>query len=193
MNFINLKILALTCYLFLSPPQDKIEWSENIQLTWEDFKGRPNNSQWYGALSKLAISYRFNIPAKDNAQVEIKTVFYPEESWVKPKEKTGSLLSHENLHFDIAELYARKIRKEIKKYFDRTNKSDVQKLNKKFSKIYNKTYDDYEKYQQLYDKETAYSTNKKEQDRWEGKIEKELVELKEYSSSKIKIDLTKSN
>ncbi|MAC95442.1 MAG: hypothetical protein CMC96_08065 [Flavobacteriales bacterium] len=185
-----LNVLMLIFNLFLSPSEDKIEWSENTQLTWEDFKGKPYNSYKHDALSKLEISYWFNVPREGSAQVEIKAIFYKKSSWVKPKEKTESLLSHENLHFDIAEVFARKVRKEIKAYYEKKGRSKASKLNKKFSKIYNMLYDDYEKYQQLYDKETAYSTNKKEQARWKEKIKRELIELEEYAKSVVEINLS---
>ena len=46
--------------------------------------------------------------------IEIVAEFYPNSSWVKPNRKLASLLKHEQGHFDITELYVRKMRKAIR-------------------------------------------------------------------------------
>src|SRR5690606_10163074 len=44
----------------------------------------------------------------------IEAVFSPENSSAKAKDKKPEVLGHEQLHFDISELFARKLRKRIR-------------------------------------------------------------------------------
>ena len=44
---------------------------------------------------------------------EVNAFFYPNESWYKPDVCNNLILSHEQLHFDITELHARKFRQMV--------------------------------------------------------------------------------
>jgi hypothetical protein len=44
--------------------------------------------------------------------VRVEVEFYPNSSWVKPGRKSTELLKHEQGHFDLTELYARKAEKQ---------------------------------------------------------------------------------
>lgn len=96
-----------------------IYWNENRKLTWDDFKGAPPSDTMsiYGAAttSTITIDYVCN----DTILVYlIRAWFSKNKSWVREKGKTPEILRHEQLHFDITELYARKIRKSHKMFLD---------------------------------------------------------------------------
>src|SRR5205085_4703224 len=101
--------------------------------------------------------------------------FSKNNSW--GRYKTEYILRHEQGHFDITELFARKLAKEIKEY-----KFDPQKYQQELNKIYKKVMDEKEDYQERYDKETDFSRNKERQVQWLEKIKDELEELDEFAN-----------
>ena len=102
------------------------------------------------------------------------TYFYKTHSHIK---STDSLiLKHEQLHFDIAEVFARKLREKIKNH----NKEffDLESYNKEIDLIYQR----YFLYQERYDRETKHSLNIDKQNEWEEKINLNLLSSTSYTS-----------
>ena len=59
----------------------------------------------------------------------IETFFYPESSWYIPETANEVILSHEQLHFDISELFARKMRERVARFsFTSRVKSEMKKI-----------------------------------------------------------------
>ncbi|HVU57812.1 MAG TPA: hypothetical protein VHD83_22275 [Puia sp.] len=154
--------------------QDTIYWQPNHKLKWVDFKGKIDATKHYGALSYTGISYSASYEG-NSLTFKILTYFNKKESWAKLHSREG--LQHEQGHFDITELFARKLRKELKSYV--INPSTV---NKDLKFIYLKIYNEKNKMQSLYDSETDFSRNTMMQDVWNEKIQKELKNLSEFSS-----------
>jgi hypothetical protein len=92
----------------LNDSQDLIEWNEYYSLTWEDFQGTPDKQAIGDAGTAVQIKAK-PFYVKDQVQYDVEALFNRKKSWSRGKSE--SLLQHEQLHFDIAELYARKIRK----------------------------------------------------------------------------------
>jgi len=80
------------------------------------------------------------------------------------------VLSHEQLHFDITELFARKFRERLK-----TVKNDTD-IKKKVRKIFAEINRELNTFQNKYDRETNYSRNIPEQLLWNEKIAEALSE-----------------
>jgi predicted secreted Zn-dependent protease len=106
----------------------------------------------------------------------VKCFFDRTKSWTKDK-KSAYLLSHEQLHFDITELFVRKLRKQLASLGN-----DCQKLNDYVEKYYNENYKEYVAYQAAYDRESEHSIDKKKQAYWEQKVAQELEVLKPFAS-----------
>lgn len=160
---------------------EKIEWSTNRPLTWDDFHGKPIKTHFAWALSD--VSFGYEIEQKDNKVFVItKAIFNCKYSWVKEDKKSEHLLKHEQTHFDIIELYARKFRKEL---LSKTIKA--KKFSDSLLKLYNKYVDQIFKMQQHYDKETNLGMIKAKQEEWNKKIAAELKELEAFSSPLIEI------
>ena len=102
------------------------------------------------------------------------TSFIADRSW--GLHKTDYILSHEQGHFDLAELFARKLHKEMSNYT--FNKKSFQK---DLKKIYDSIMKERESTQNQYDKETNHSINKEKQAEWLKKISRMLEELKDYA------------
>ena len=80
-------------------------------------------------------------------------------------------LVHEQLHFDISELFARKMRKQLsKKHFTKRVKSEI-------NAIYESILKELSDFQNLYDAETNFSRNKEQQLFWNRKIQEALKEI----------------
>ena len=159
----------------------QIEWKDSYRLKWSDFQGKPEMRTSALAATESIITISFKQIDQNISLVEIRSFVEKKGSWVK--EKSDKLLKHEQVHADISELFARKIRKAI------TDNSyrKVEELIETVENEYKKYVKEGGKYQRLYDKETNHSINKEEQKQWESKIEKELQGLSKYSEPMIEI------
>ena len=100
--------------------------------------------------------------------------FVSDSSFYKSKRVNENVLSHEQLHFDIAELYARKMNEVLIK------KGFIKEVEAR------KTYDSinlmYSKRQSMYEKETEFGTIIDKQEIWNQRISQELEELKNFKN-----------
>ncbi|MBS1736099.1 MAG: DUF922 domain-containing protein [Bacteroidetes bacterium] len=152
--------------------QDTIHWRPGYKLKWEDFQGKPDSNSPYKAISTPAISYNLSVNEK-KISYKVSCHFYKIKSWTKSDNQ--ELLMHEQGHFDIAELFARKLRKKFAEY-----KFSSATISYDFREIYNKVVEEKDKMDSLYDKETNLSRNKQKQIYWNKKISSELKKLEAY-------------
>jgi hypothetical protein len=161
---------------FFSEAQEKGEelltWNTK-RLDWSDYKGKPDPNSDAAASTATYLGIEYNVK-NENISYKVSCYFSKNKSWGLAK--TEYILSHEQGHFDIAEVFARKLNKRMKEYKLRRNtyKDDLEK-------IYNSILDEKERTQNLYDQETNYSRNKEQQAKWLKKIEKMLEELEDHS------------
>jgi antirestriction protein len=143
-------------------------------LTWEDYLAKPPSISDAAAITSTALGVEYHL--KNNTLTYTITCrFSKTNSW--GKHKTDYILQHEQGHFDITELFARKLAKELKEH-----KFNGRKYQDDVSKIYKKVMDEKEHYQNKYDKETDFSRNKQQQAEWLEKIKDELDDLDEYAN-----------
>lgn len=167
-------LLGFVFFLGFAKAQDKIFWNENRKLVWADFQSqtKPNTSQ-AAATTYCGISYLLNSSTKKftSKQVKIQSFFIPSKSWAHPEHKTDHVLMHEQSHFDIAELFARRFRKII------SDKSlDVKSLQKYYERIY----DEYKQYQQDYETVTNHGRIRDKQLEYSQKIDEEIEKLSDF-------------
>lgn len=145
-----------------------IVWSKNRKLNWNDFQ-KSVHKETRGAQSDIGIDV-LSIPAKNNRyNYVVIPYFYKLRSSVATR--GPQILKHEQLHFDIAELFARKMRAKIKHL--NKEKFDLDTYNRSIDDIYQK----YFLYQEYFDKETGHSILIDNQHYWEKKIARELKEM----------------
>src|SRR6478735_7891954 len=157
-------LLPLLMSLFLLvDPNDLIEWKPSIHLTWDDFKGIPDYESQNIALTNTSIQLEFGYNKK-SLEYTVKCRFNKSKSWVKFK--NDDVLVHEQLHLDIAELFARKLRRQLKdyKFNQKTVAEDV-------NNIYMKIMEEHQSMQRLYDEETDHSRLDDKQKEWEKRVE----------------------
>jgi len=154
-----------------------IYWGSHVKLNWADFKGEVPHA----ALKTDAMSY-VEIKAKARwldgvPDYNVYAAFRKYGSWTR-NNTSLSLLKHEQLHFDIGELYVRKMRKAV---FELNARGDTRP--KDYQRILNRLADQYNETNALYDAETSHGLYKNEQEMWNREIKKELYELREYDNN----------
>lgn len=163
---------------------NEIYWQPNQYIQWNDFKGTPNVNSNLIALSTVGFKVNFSWEGK-NRSAAVYAVFYQNDSWTKVFNTTETeLLKHEQLHFDITELFARKLRKELSK-----RKFKSKYVNKEIQCVVDRLEREKNDYQNLYDKETKHSQSIKQQIDWEKSVAVQLEELREYATAQVLIKL----
>lgn len=171
--------IILSCLSFL-PKKESIIWEGEKQLKWSDFKARAPRASSYEALSAVGISAGLSFNEQE-LNINVESFFTPKLSWTKDK-KSLYLLNHEQKHFDISEIHARKLRKEFSE-----TKWNIKSASKTFNKLLKKYSAEENAMQEKYDKESKHSINKDIQEVWNKKIKEELNRLEKHSESIIKI------
>lgn len=171
-----ISLIGLIAFTSFIQEEEQLAWSEN-KLTWADFKGDPDYSTGAAATTSSGISYKLSATLKnDELDVDCKVVcyFFPQNSWYKPDKVNKIILAHEQLHFDITELHARKFRKILE---EREFTKDVKK---EIRRIYATINREVKRMQSNYDAESDFSRNLEKQKEWEVFVQKELLKFKEY-------------
>lgn len=169
----------ISCILFLYfsvtvVAQKGIVWQENSPLEWKDYKGKVPISNM---AATTACQIKLDISCfEDVFTYTITAVMMPEKSWVKKNLADDNLLKHERLHFDISELYARKIRAAFANVRTDCHHFEV------YDKIMDNLIKEMNIVQQQYDKDTEHGTIYAPHELWYSKIASELNALNEYAS-----------
>ncbi len=151
--------------------EESILWHPEHRLSWADFKGKPFKTAYAAATTASGISYQFATMETDGGfelDYTVSTFFYPTKSWYQPDICDDVILSHEQLHFDISELFARKMRKLVAETnFTKDVKGEVKSIYRQINR-------ELTAFQNRYDKETDYSRDREKQLLWNKKIAEAL-------------------
>jgi hypothetical protein len=151
-----------------------IPWVTRRNLEWEDFQSAPkrNTEAVASTSTSLGLSYQVS---RGQLSYEVTCNFSKLKSWGLVK--TDYILAHEQGHFDITELFARKLHESLSKYqFNkRTYKDDI-------NRIYNSVVKEKEEMQNAYDGETDHSRKRRFQREWAEAIEKMLEQSAPYAN-----------
>jgi len=152
--------------------QDHFQWGEHTKLSWDDFKGSVNAIRNESAAATCcSIGFRTNTSTPDGKpEIIVYNTFYANKSWVRPDARIPSILDHEQGHFDLCEVYTRKLKKLLGN-IDLNSPNFKQEL----MRIYSQVSNEYETRQQAYEQETTHGTNIAQQKRWQGMIACELM------------------
>lgn len=168
-----LKYILIFAFLVLTSFQslqdyETISWNDDRRLSWDDFQGKAPINSRAAAITASGITYRFSTSGtSDNMEVDFKidTFFYPTKSWYQSELVDDVILSHEQLHFDISELYARKMEARLaKETFTHSN------VKSKVRSIYKEILKEVDDFQNQYDDETNFSRDREQQEIWNEKI-----------------------
>lgn len=156
-----------------------IYWSENQKLVWDNFKSKTNNLGGSTVVAYTHCGWEYSATTSSDLKVPVKiaiqTVFNENKSWKDVKRINDYVLLHEQKHFDIAEIHARKLRKEVSEKIKTTAN-----YNKFFKTIYAKIASEYKEFQTDYDRITEHGMNKEKQAEYNILITEELNNLKNF-------------
>ncbi|OSZ80746.1 hypothetical protein CAP36_05735 [Chitinophagaceae bacterium IBVUCB2] len=153
--------------------EELLEWNSSKRLTWADYKGNVDRNSDAAASTTTYLAIEYHIK-NSKFTYSIQSRFSKTRSW--GLYKTAYILSHEQGHFDIAEVFARKLHKKMSEY-----KFNSKTYQKDLKKIYDKILEEKEETQNAYDGETRHSINKTKQAEWLKKIEQMLKEYEDYA------------
>jgi hypothetical protein len=159
--------------------QSFISWNPFYKLSWYDFQGTPPDESNSDAGASVQIKAT-PFMVKDKIHYNVAAIFNRKKSWAR--DQSRSLLGHEQLHFDLAEVYARKIRKRIAELED----DRVNDL-----KIYNAAIrgllEESNRADRQYDIETLHGALIRQQEGWSKKVTAQLEQLEAYEKKKRRI------
>jgi hypothetical protein len=167
-----LLILVVGSVSLRSICQDSTVWNAGAKLTWADFKGKVDSGSTFVAVTVSGIQYKLRFDSRGLSD-SVFAVFYKAESWVKVP--TDRELVHEQGHFDITEVFARRLRKRLEEFVPKRGS-----LGHQLELLYDEVESSREAEQQLYDLQTGHGSNAVRQAEWEVRIEKELKELEGF-------------
>ena len=174
----TLFVILFSILLFPQSDSEKISWSKNQKLTWEDFQGEPNFSAGFVASTNTGINFGYSYFFNENevsVEHSVESFFNPEKSWFIPGQVSQHVLNHEQLHFDISELHARILRKKLdSQKFSKNVKSEIES-------IYLQVEEQRKAMQKKFDVETDHSRNIKKEILWEKRIAKQLTEYESWN------------
>lgn len=172
--------LVLSLTAFSQNHHATILWG--TPLSWNHFKGNPQSNGYHFASANMGVSIDYSWKHRNNKpelKYIVNAIFNPSHSWVKPGKKSSDLLRHEQVHFDITELMARRFRKFLTENNFKSGKvrSAVDGKYKFLQRLSREI-------QECYDQQTNHGSNSTKQLEWERKICIELASLQQYQEVK---------
>jgi hypothetical protein len=150
----------------------QIQWTSENSLKWNNFKGTvlKNDTEFKAfAFSSVECEYGNHDTC---IYYTVRSIFDENKSWYT--DTSAELLQHEKGHFNISEIYARRIRKFLqenlqKDHYESEIRSGIDSLQGLNTK-----------YQALYDIHTNHGKDMNAQKLWQLTIEKQLKQLDNY-------------
>lgn len=183
------RLLILFCLLsFFGHAQDKdaatyVSWDDDYQLEWADFQGNTEGNFILAASTSYKIDLLpESVMVDENDQIQgyehltVVANFYKNSSWHTTNSQ--HILKHERLHFDIAELFARKIRKRFSEL-----KKGKQASFSVYQDAFNLFWKECRKMQKRYDLETNHGGKIEINEIWQARILKELESLSAFKET----------
>ena len=170
---------SLVLFFLVKPlPPERLVWDADKKLEWSDFKGNPDYLLDFVATTNSGMSHSYGIDGNgflDKSTSSVLAHFYPTFSWYKPADTTAAILRHEQSHFDITEVYARKLRKRIQEFTFTAN------ANEEIKRLYEITENERREAQRLFDNETDHSRLQDQERIWVKRIRDSLEKYWVYT------------
>jgi hypothetical protein len=154
-----------------------IEWSGDRRLTKDDFRARVPRVASMASLSAVGLEVEWRCQG-DVLLGMVRATFDPERSWWRPGDvgqrgyrADAQLLNHEQLHFDLAQLAARKLQGRFEALktacAEPDGRLDVETAIADVDR-------DLQEQQSRYDRETDHGLNAAAQERWTRTVRRQL-------------------
>lgn len=158
----------------LTNEEESIPWRSEKKLSWEDFLCAPQKQG--DAVASTSTSLGISYQVKDGVlNYSITCHFSKKKSWGILK--TDYILAHEQAHFDITELHARKLYEALYHY-----EFNPVTFKKDINIIYDRIVKEKEAMQEAYDGQTDHSRKRRVQYDWLEKIDSMLAETEIFAN-----------
>jgi hypothetical protein len=182
---INFIIIYLLNFFFVQNNQDSIiKWKKDNKLKWIDYEAILKKETPVAAVSSVGIYSAFISINNEKSLIEIYAGFDKKKSAVWNVKANDNILTHEQGHFDLVELYSRKMRKYLS---NNQYKIDFYNYEIELDKLFNLYDDSLKNMQDQYDWETHFSLELEKQIMWTKTIKSELKNLDIYSNTFVTI------
>ena len=175
----------LILFLYQPAPEMSILWSPTRRLASTDYHATPPPRREVVAITSYVLSFD-NDCNGGTYHVRIVAAFLQDKSWVDPvvlvrPDVSHLTLEHEQTHFDLAELHARKMRKAIAALAEPCKMTEDQRR-----AILAPFIDEDRNTQRRYDRETSNGQDLPWQTVWIRNVSVQLNALKQYADSRSK-------
>ena len=175
----------------LASAPDDLPWAVDRPLIWDDFRGPVDSGTAPDNVASTAASlgWSYALHVEHDAEhcvylisaVETQAVFDRARSWVRPGHATAPVLTHEQGHFDIAQIFKLEFDARARELLDSplgctgdsgdTAVADADaKAKATIQRLADSIWQDYLAAQELYDERTEHGLDAGEQARWTARI-----------------------
>jgi uncharacterized protein DUF922 len=156
-------------------------WSGRRRLRWSDFQGAPATRGTEAAMTAYTMSYAWKCAGR-TFEFRVLAAFRPRFSWVKDAVLRDSVesrrtLVHEQTHFDLTEVHARRMRRSFAALTGPCRRADTE-LNELAQRLVQEEKAD----QRRYDDETNHGLLLKQQAAWTAEVGRQLTALGRYAA-----------
>lgn len=158
-----------------SSRSDTIYYDPARKLNWNDFRGNPDMRSEAAAITAAGFGYNMTLSTVDDKGelvIVVNCYFSKPKSWVKRQFANDYALNHEQQHFDITYIAARR-------FVDRLRKANFTISNylALVDKLHDESYADLQQMQNAYDGETSNGRLEKVQEKWNQRVMGQLAAL----------------
>ncbi|HEX8348695.1 MAG TPA: hypothetical protein VF598_01915 [Hymenobacter sp.] len=164
----------------LTPYEKEIPWHPARRLRQVDFKAHAVGQPFDAATSSFLRYRYFNRAREGVALVRIENVFDCHRSYFKDVDNAASILAHEQAHFDISEIYARRLARALQQQV-----ANLEQLDSKQEPLYEQTITELRAMQELFDHDVHLSGHAHQA--WQAIIARQLSALEPYASKTVTV------
>ena len=158
---------------------DALGWSATRRLSWTDFQGIAPARGDESALTAYSLFHGATCTGKA-FEFRVVAAFLPRQSWVRPAvlanpATSSRTLRHEQTHFDLSEVHARRMRRYFAELFEPCMKTaeELGALAQRFVR-------EEAAAQRRYDEETNHGRVARKQTEWDTEVGRQLASLGKF-------------
>jgi len=184
-------VSALVCASVAAPPAtalQEVAWTASRPICWEYFRGEPpQDAHARTEAAAIHITVRWSLlfvieynqrthrwnGSVEQTSIKVTNTMEPSLSWVVPGKEFPMVLNHEQRHFDLNEVYRRKLLLALSRLAaDGKSAESVGKaLRQAIDTTAGQVLESLRQIQDLYDTETVHGTDQVEQAKWNKMID----------------------
>lgn len=155
---------------------DTLAYSADRPLEWSDFREAPPQRSKFGAQIFPLFSFSEHVHTVKGiirVRLTIRAAIARSNCWVKNESRDAWALNHEQRHFDILEITRLRFIAELRKHA-----WSVTNFDGEINAVWLNAYHDLGAEEDLYDDQAVHGLNRAEQEKWNRKIDQELLDAR---------------